>query len=268
MSSDVVKFRELHKGRSPLLLPNAWDAGSARIFEDLGAKAIATTSAGVAWSLGYQDGRHMPMDDLVALAFRITRALTVPLSIDIENGYSDDPKVVANNVMRLADWGVAGINLEDGPDEPILVARKIDAIRNTLAKAGCDIFLNVRTDVVLLNLVEPAQQVDESISRGNFYVKAGADGLFVPGIVRSKEIGIIAREVPIPLNVMSVPGLTDSASLGELGVRRLSAGSGVAQAVWGNAEVIVSEFLQGGAQTSLFSDAMGFAQLQGLFAKK
>ncbi|WP_341962617.1 isocitrate lyase/phosphoenolpyruvate mutase family protein [Pseudomonas sp. RC10] len=267
MSNTIEQFRELHKNTLPLLLPNAWDAGSARLFEDFGATAIATTSAGVAWSLGYQDGYKMPIDDVIALAFRITRAVSVPVSIDFENGYSDDPKVVANNVMRLADWGVAGINLEDGEDDPVLVARKIDAIRNAASKAGVDIFVNLRTDVVLFGLVEPARQVEESISRGNFYAKAGADGLFLPGISRSDDIQKVAEAVPLPLNVMSVPGLADSTELARLGVKRLSAGSGVAQAIWGSAEGIVSHFLKGGDQSPLFADAMHFGHLQELFGK-
>lgn len=268
MSNDVETFRALHINTTPLILPNAWDAGSARMFENFGATAIATTSAGVAWSLGYQDGHQMPMDDVVALAFRITRAVTVPVSIDIENGYSDDPKVVANNVMRLADWGVAGINLEDGRDDPLIIARKIDAIRNALSKAGCDIFVNVRTDVMLLDLVEPALQVGESISRGNFYAKAGADGFFLPGILQSSDIAQVSSDIPLPLNVMAVPGLAPSVELAKLNVKRLSAGSGIAQAVWGRAGEIVAKFLGGGDQSSLFSDSLAFGQLQRLFQKQ
>jgi 2-methylisocitrate lyase-like PEP mutase family enzyme len=267
MSNTVEKFRALHQNTSPLLLPNAWDAGSARLFEEFGAKAVATTSAGVAWSLGYQDGYKMPIDDVIALAFRITRAVSVPVSIDFENGYSDDPKVVANNVMRLADWGVAGINLEDGRDEPVQVARKVDAIRNAASRAGVDIFVNLRTDVVLFGLVEAAKQVEESVSRAGLYARAGADGLFLPGVSRPDDIQAVASAISLPLNVMSVPGLVDSAELGKLGVKRLSAGAGVAQAVWGAAEGIVSGFLRGGEQSALFADAMSFGQLQGLFNK-
>src|ERR1700722_2722709 len=110
MTNTVTTFRELHKNTTPLRLPNAWDAGSARLFESQGATAIATTSAGVAWALGYQDGRLLPVDEVIGAASRMARVLKVPLSFDIENGYSDDPKIVADNVMRLVDLGVAGIN--------------------------------------------------------------------------------------------------------------------------------------------------------------
>jgi 2-methylisocitrate lyase-like PEP mutase family enzyme len=267
MSNIVEKFRALHQNTRPLLLPNAWDAGSARLFEDFGATAIATTSAGVAWSLGYQDGYTMPVDDVIALAARITRVVSVPVSIDFENGYSDDPKGVADNVMRLADQGVAGINLEDGQDDPVRVARKVDAIRNAASKAGVDIFVNLRTDVVLFGLVDADRQVEESISRAALYARAGADGLFLPGVSRPDDIQAVASAISLPLNVMSVPGLVDSRELGELGVKRLSAGSGVAQAVWGRAHGIVSHFLAGGEQSALFADAMSFGQLQRLFNK-
>lgn len=114
MATKVAKFRYLHVQDKPLALPNAWDAGSARLFESLGAAAIATTSAGVARSLGYQDGRQLPISEVTALAFRIMHVVSVPVTFDIENGYSDDPKLVASYVMRLADLGIAGINIEDG----------------------------------------------------------------------------------------------------------------------------------------------------------
>lgn len=265
--SSTTKFRALHENTTPLLLPNVWDAGSARVFEDLGAAAVATTSAGVAWSLGYQDVRAVPINEIIALAFRISRVVSVPISIDIENGYSDDPKVVANNVMRLADWGIAGINLEDGDDAPALVARKIEAIRTALEKAGYDMFLNIRSDVMLAGLVEPARQVEESVGRGEYYAAAGADGFFLPAVVRPEDIALIASEVPLPLNVLSVPGLPDAAELGKLGVSRLSAGSGIAQKVWGDTEELVSNFLKTGHSEPLFSNAMGYQQLQGLFSK-
>src|SRR5580704_7000673 len=121
MSQSAATFRDLHSNTTPLRLPNAWDAGSARLFESLGASAIATTSAGVAWALGYRDGRLLPVNELVAAASRTVRVLKVPLSLDIEHGYSDDPKVVADNIMRLVDLGAAGVNIEDGPDKPLLL---------------------------------------------------------------------------------------------------------------------------------------------------
>lgn len=265
MATKVAKFRYLHAQDKPLALPNAWDAGSARLFESLGAAAIATTSAGVAWSLGYQDGRQLPISEVTALAFRIMHVVSVPVTFDIENGYSDDPKLVASYVMRLADLGIAGINIEDGRDDPALLANKVGAIRAALSKAGLDLFVNIRTDVILAGLVEQSKQLEESIKRGKFYANVGADGLFLPGIAKAEDIQTVAKEVPLPLNVMALPGLPDSSELGRLGVRRLSAGTGVAQAVWGKAKRVAADFMKNGQSAPLFENAMGYTQLQDLF---
>ena len=116
--------------------------------------------------MGYRDGRLVPVDEAVAVAARMARVLTVPLSVDIENGYSDDPGKVAGTVMRLVDLGVAGINIEDGPDKAALLASKIEAIRNAVSRAGADLFVNARCDVFLAGLVEQSKRVEESITRG------------------------------------------------------------------------------------------------------
>jgi 2-methylisocitrate lyase-like PEP mutase family enzyme len=268
MTKAVEAFRELHNNTTPIRLPNAWDAGSARLFESQGALAIATTSAGVAWALGYQDGRLLPVDELVGVASRMARVLTVPLSFDIENGYSDDPKTVADTVMRLVDLGVSGINIEDGSDKASLLALKIDAIRNAVARAGGDFFVNARCDVFLAQLVEEKLLVEESIKRGRLYAEAGADGLFLPGIVSIGDISAVVGEISLPLNAMAWPALPDAIELGKLGVRRLSAGSGISQALWGKAEKLALGFLQNGRSDSVFEGSMPYPQLQALFSKK
>ncbi|HEY2782352.1 MAG TPA: isocitrate lyase/phosphoenolpyruvate mutase family protein [Steroidobacteraceae bacterium] len=261
-------FRRLHGDTIPLRLPNAWDAGSARLFESQGASAIATTSAGVAWALGYRDGRRTPIDEVVAVAARITRVLTVPVSIDIENGYSDDPKKVADNVKRLADLGVAGINIEDGSDGPSLLAAKIEAIGNALSKAGAVLFVNARCDAYLANLVEKSKLVEESIARGKTYMGAGAGGFFLPGIVQAQHIRAVAAAVSLPLNVMAWPGLAEAGELGKLGVRRLSAGSAISQVLWGTAALLARDFLNSGRSDPLSEGSMPYPQLQGLFPEK
>jgi len=238
------------------------------VFESLGASAIATTSAGVAWALGYQDGRLLPVNEVVAAASRMARVLKVPLSIDIEHGYSDDPKMVADNIMRLVDLGAAGVNIEDGPDKPLLLASKIEAIRSAVSKARADVFVNVRTDVFLADLVEDSKRVEESIGRGKLYAKAGADGLFVPGIVQPEDIKAVVAGVALPLNAMAWPGLADAAELGKLGVRRLSAGSGISQVLWGTAERLARDFLKGGRSEHMEEGSMSYPQLQGLFPAK
>ncbi|ARP82967.1 PEP phosphonomutase [Bordetella genomosp. 8] len=266
MSNAVENFRQLHRNTSPLRLPNAWDAASARLFESLGASAIATTSAGLAWSLGYPDGRLLPIEETVHAASNMVRILEAPLSIDVENGYSDDPKKVAENVMRLVGVGVVGINIEDGSDDPELLAFKIDAIRNAASKAGTDLFINARSDVFLANLVEPSKLVEESVARGLRYASAGADGLFLPGIKQGDHITAVVDQISLPLNTMAWPGLGDATNLGELGVRRLSAGSAISQAVWGHAGRLAEDFLKTGRSDTVSEGAMAYSQLQGLFA--
>jgi 2-methylisocitrate lyase-like PEP mutase family enzyme len=266
MSEHVSAFRALHVNDEPLRLPNAWDAASARLFESLGAPAIATTSAGVAWALGYPDGRALPVDAAIDAAARMARVLTAPLSIDIENGYSDDPQQVALHVQRLIDIGVSGINIEDGRDSPDLLAAKIEAIRTTAAKSNRDIFINARCDVFLAQLVDKRALVEESIARGTRYASAGADGFFVPGLVKGGDIVSVIAGVPLPLNLMVWPGLAPSAELGALGVRRLSAGPAISRIIWERAAKMAGDFLDTGRSEPMFDQAMPHAQLQGLFA--
>ena len=268
MSHIADTFRKLHRGTTPLRLPNAWDAASARLFEAQGATAIATTSAGVAWALGYRDGRLVPVDEIVAVAARMVRVLTVPLSVDIENGYADSPQAVSELVRRLIDLGVAGINIEDGPDNPPVLAAKIESIRNVVANAGADLFVNARSDVFLASLVAQPKLVTESIARATRYRDAGADGLFLPGIVDATHIKAIVEAVPLPLNAMAWPGLADATALGKLGVRRLSAGSGISQVIWEKAAVLARDFLDSGSSDPLAEASMPYPQLQALFPGK
>ena len=257
------QFKQLHDGSKLLHLPNAWDAGSARLFESLGAPAIATTSAGVAWAQGYADNDHLPVDSAIAVAANIARVLTVPLSVDFENGYSSDPQQVARNVLRLIEVGVAGINLEDGNDAPSLMVEKIRAIR----ALGRDIFVNVRTDVYLKGLAPEGERVAEVLKRAVLYKEAGADGLFVPGICKVDEIKAVVADAGLPVNVMDWPGLPSADELHRLGVARLSAGSGIPQALWAVAAGMAKDFLTTGSAGPLIAKAMPYGDLQALFVK-
>lgn len=265
--SNASTFRQLHDNSIPLRLPNVWDAGSARLVEALGASAIATTSAGFAWALGYPDGRILPFDEVIASVRRIVRVLNVPLSVDIENGYSDNPKTVADHVMQLVDLGIAGINIEDGSDPASLLALKIEAIKDALVKSGSDLFVNARSDVFLAGLAEKSKQPEESISRGNLYASAGADGLFLPALVQSSDIETIVGATRLPLNVMAVPRLADAATLGKLGVRRLSAGSGISQVVLGKAKTLAQDFLDNGRSEALDNNPLPYSEIQNLFVR-
>lgn len=265
MRAQTALFRQLHASAVPLCLPNAWDAGSARLFEIAGAKAVVTTSAGVAWALGYPDGRAMPADAAIALARNMTRVLTVPLSFDVEHGYADSPDIVAAQVMRLAEAGVAGINIEDGPDAPEVLAKKIDAIKQRLAQDGVDLFVNARTDIYLAALVPDGARVAETLARARLYADAGADGLFVPGLYTPADIQTVAAGISLPLNVMAWPGLPAASELAELGVRRLSAGSGIAQVLMGVARGLAQDFLSTGNSAPIMEQCMPYGELQGMF---
>jgi 2-methylisocitrate lyase-like PEP mutase family enzyme len=242
----ATAFHALHRGPEPLILANAWDAGSARLIESLGARAIATTSAGVAWAHGYPDGDALPTPLVVATAAAIARVIRVPLSMDIEAGYSDDPAAVGQLAAALIDAGVVGINLEDGAGTPDLLCAKIASIRKAAREAGVDLFINARTDVYLRGLVPEADRVAESCARAARYREAGASGIFVPKLVEPPAIAQVVGAVGLPLNLLAWPGLPPAAELGRLGVRRLSAGSGINQAVLGRTRALTTAFLRDG----------------------
>jgi 2-methylisocitrate lyase-like PEP mutase family enzyme len=256
-------FRRLHEDF--LLLPNAWDAGSARLIESRGAAAIATTSAGVAWSRGYPDGDALPLEQLIAVALEIARAIRVPLTIDIEGGYSDDAATVADVVLGIIDAGASGINIEDGAGSPDLLSAKIEAARRMSARANVDLFINVRTDIFLRELATGEAAVEEVLRRAKLYRTAGGDGLFVPGLSDGSTIEIVATAIdPMPLNIMLVPGLPTIDELRRLGVRRLSAGAAIAQAALGLTGRLAHDFLDG-SWTEMFANAADYSNTNRLF---
>ncbi len=259
-------FRNLHRGPELLLLPNAWDAVSARLIESLGAKAIATTSAGLAWSNGYPDGNALPEDQLVAAVREVARVIRVPLTVDIEAGYSDEPDVVAALLARIQDVGVVGINIEDGAGSPDLLCKKIAAIRSRAAHFGFDLFINARTDVYLRGIASGKAAIEEVISRSSRYRAAGCDGLFVPGLVVADAMATISKAIaPMPLNVMAAPNTPAMHTLQESGVRRLSAGSSLAQAALGRTSHLVSHFLAG-TMSGMFDMSADYSEVNRLFA--
>src|SRR5258705_3865067 len=232
MSNLAETFHSLHKEKDILVLPNAWDAGSAKVIEDAGAKAIATSSAGVAWALGYPDGDVLPPRMLADLTARITDVIRIPLSVDFEGGYTNNPAKVAENLKPIIDAGAVGINIEDGEGTPELLARKIEKARKAAASAGVNLFINARTDVYLAELGSPESRVGETIDRAACYRDAGADGIFVPGLSELSAIKAIVPEVKMPVNVMAYPGLPPAKQLKKLGVQRLSSGTGIPQMIW------------------------------------
>lgn len=261
----VQRFRALHEAGRMLVLPNAWDAGSARLIEASGAEAIATSSAALAWAQGYADGEHLPIDALVAAVAAITRVVSAPVTVDFERGYSDDPAAVAAAVLRLIDAGAVGVNLEDGSAPPELLARKIRAVRAAVAARGADVFINARTDVYLRGLAPPERAVPETLVRARLYADAGCDGLFVPKVTALDEIDAIVRGSSLPLNVMAMPGIAPVAELRGAGARRLSVGPGLAEVALAAARRACVELLEHGTYASLFACEVTYAEMNALF---
>ena len=260
-------FHQLHAA-GLLLLPNVSDAGGARLVESLGAKAVATTSAGVAWSHGYADGGQLPVEVLVATVAEIARVIRVPLSVDMEGGYSDEVGVVGEHVARVVGAGAVGINLEDAGGSPELHGRKIEEARRVGGRLGVDVFVNARTDTYLRNTFAPEVRVAETLARAERYREAGASGIFVPGLVAAAQIRLIAATVKLPLNVMARAGLPAAAEVAALGARRLSAGSGIPEVMFGRTAALVAEFLRSGTSGPLTDGAMAYRDLNALMAAR
>jgi 2-methylisocitrate lyase-like PEP mutase family enzyme len=259
----ATTFRRMHHEGPLLVLPNAWDAGSARLMRQLGAQAIATTSAGLAWSLGYADGNRLPPGEYEQAIGRIVRVVDCPVSADAEGGYADDPAQAGEHVARLVGAGAVGVNLEDGSGEPALLARKIEAVKAAAARAGVALFVNARTDVYLRALA-PGRALAETLSRALLYAQAGADGLFVPG-AEPGDIEALVQQQPLPLNVMARPNIPPLAELQRLGVRRLSAGSAISQQAWAAASRAGAAFLAHGSTPALFEGAANYGEVNAAF---
>jgi len=255
-------FRAMHDRSKILVLPNAWDPMSARVIEEAGARAIATTSAGVAFSVGYPDGEAMPRDEMIAAIARIARVVTVPVSADIESGFAHDAREVAETVRRVIDAGAVGINLEDaihgGPPALYDLETAIDrvrAAREAASSSGVPIVINARTDVFLLSIGEPDARFDHAVRRANAYREAGADCLFVPRIGRPADIERIVAALDGPLNLLAFPGIPTVAELQRLGVARLSVGTWPTLAAMSTARKIAGELLGTGTYESMFDGA-------------
>lgn len=259
----AAAFRALHAPGHLLILANAWDAGSARLIQSLGAAAIATTSSGVAWAHGYPDGDALPADVLVATVRAIARVVAVPLTVDVEGGYADDAETVAATVARVVDAGACGINIEDGSAPPARLAAKIAAIRRA---AGDAVFINARTDVYLRGMGSAASRPGEVAARIAVYRDAGADGIFIPGLTDPDGIAAaVAAAGALPLNLMALPALPDASGLRTLGVRRLSAGGGIAGAAIARARSLAERFLADGDSTALHAaDNVAYAAMNAL----
>lgn len=256
--SKAMTFRAMHRGGKILVLPNAWDVASARIFENAGFGAIATTSAGVAFTLGYPDGEKISREEMLARVARIARAVKVPVSADLEAGYGQRPEDAARAAREAIEAGAVGMNLEDGTDDgthPVaelsLQLERIRAVREAALKTGVLLVLNARTDVYLAKIGDPAKRYDETVRRLVAFRDAGADCVFVPGLTDADTIGRIVGDVRCPVNILAGPGAPSAPELEKLGVARVSVGSGAMRATLGLVQRIAAELKSAGTYAGL-----------------
>jgi 2-methylisocitrate lyase-like PEP mutase family enzyme len=260
------RFGTLHRGAEILVLPNAWDAASAAIMEDAGAKAVATSSAAVAWAHGYPDGDALPVATLTTAIAAMARVVSVPLTADIEGGYTDDLAELADTIRGVIDAGAVGINLEDGVRAPDLHVRKIEAARKAADQAGVPLFINARIDVYLRGLAQDQAAFVESVARAERYRAAGADGIFVPGPKDADLIGRLASEIALPLNVMLQPGVPPAARLQALGARRLSSATAPFRAAYATVARAMAAYVADGDAAAFSAGAEGLPNLNKRFS--
>jgi len=273
LSQQAEVFRSLHAAGKPLVLVNAWDAVSARLIEEAGAPAIATTSAGLAWSLGYADGERLPCEELVAAVARIRRVVKGPLTVDLERGYGRSPEEMTQLVGELLDLGVVGLNIEDGVDRETgrlvpsqLLCDRIASLRTLAARREVRLFVNARTDAYFAPQPGPQGRFDEALERARQFAAAGADGIFVPGMVEIGEIGRFARAIELPFNVYAgYAGVPPIDALAAAGVRRVSLGCGPLQATLGLLRRLTVEALEKGRTGVMTADQVSVRELNALF---
>ncbi|MFF3580678.1 isocitrate lyase/PEP mutase family protein [Streptomyces mirabilis] len=274
----ALAFRALHIPGRPLVLPNAWDTASARLVEEAGAAAVATTSAGLAWDLGTADGDRLDRGRALGAVARVAAAVRVPVSADIESGYAKDAAGVGDTIRAVLAAGAVGVNIEDalyegegddgegvgdggrGPLRPVAEqAERIAAARAAADAAGVPLFINARIDTVLRG----AGGVEETLERAAAFLAAGADGIFVPGAVDPGTVKSLVAGVEGPLNVLVGPGAPSVAELAALGVARISTGSSIAQAAHAVVRRAARELLSAGTYDSL-TGGLDYAELNTL----
>lgn len=280
------RLRGLHRSSAVLVLPNAWDASSARVFEDCGFPAVATTSAGIAWALGFPDGELLGRDEVAEATARMVAAVSVPVTADVEAGYGDTPGAAAETARAVIGAGAVGLNLEDAADPapPGSAAssggrggaallglgaqlEKIRAVVGAGREAGVPLVVNARTDLYWRSLGEPGWRFGETVLRANAFLQAGADCVFVPGVKEPATVAALVREIMGPLNVLAGPGAPPVAELAGLGVRRVSVGSGPARAVVGLVRRIGRELIEEGTYSSMADGAVPYPEVNALFER-
>lgn len=235
------QFQKLHHNKKMFILPNAWDVGSAVIYEKYNFQAVGTTSAGFSYSLGYSDGEKIDFQHIVKVVQQITERIDIPVSVDIELGYADTIDGIVENVTKIIEAGAVGINIEDGYPKPTpyieeleLQTKKIQAISKLKDKLGIPFVINARTCVYFIKAGKEEERLSIAIERGNAYHKSGADCIFIPGAIKECDIEKLIENIDAPINIIATSVTNNLENLERLGVRRLSLGSAPVRAAYSN----------------------------------
>jgi 2-methylisocitrate lyase-like PEP mutase family enzyme len=264
-------LRDLHIPGDPLLLLNAWDAASAVVIARGGARAVATSSAAAANALGYADGQHLTRDQMLGAVAAIAGAVDLPVTADMEAGYGDEPEAAAATARGVVEVGAVGLNMEDlrdGGDDLLPIDRfsaKIAAVRAVGEETGIPLVLNARTDVFLGGIGDPDSRLDHAVERGNAYLDAGADCIFVPGVIDTAVITAVVQGIHGPISILAVPGSPPLSDLKALGVARISTGSGPYRAALALARRMAQEAYGQGSLEEMIAAQVAFADAQALF---
>ena len=269
---------KLHHAATPLVLINAWDAASAAMIEHCGLSAIATSSAACANALGYSDGQHVPWNDMLALIRRMAKAVTLPLTADIESGFAADAKQLETSISQVIDGGAVGVNLEDalpghadrGPLFPLSEQiERIQAARRAADQLKIHLVINARVDAYWQSGVAPEEALRNTLERAAVYLKAGGDCIFVPGLRNPDHIRLLVDHLHgAPINILAGPGVPSLPELAKLGVKRVSYGSGPHRAAMGLLRRIADEARTSGTYNALTDGAVPYAEINALFGKK
>lgn len=262
-------FYALHKGENILVLPNAWDASSARLFEQSGFLAIGTTSAGIAYSLGYAEPERISREEMLLSLKRIVGAVSLPVSADIESGYATKAEGVADTVKLVIAAGAVGVNIEDLHGNRLLdIEQQIEhlqAAREAANSVEFPLLINARTDTCLLNRGDPHKQLDQAIERANRYLTAGADCVFIPGVGDPSMITHLVENIDGPINILANPGVPSTMELQRLGVKRVSTGSGPMRATLALIRRIADELLTDGTYKNFTVNSIPYHEANALF---
>ncbi len=267
-SAKAEMLRQLHHENHAVVFPNVWDATSARVVEELGYPAVATTSAGIANMLGYADGQNISRDEMLSIVSLVARVVKVPVTADMEAGYADTPDQMYETATALIYSGAVGLNLEDSEENESrlinlpLYLDKVAALGEAGAKLGVKLVLNARTDAYWWKGAQPAPRMSETIKRANAFRQAGADCVFVPGLKDLNEIRTFLGESPGPLNVLGGPGAPSISELEAAGVRRVSIGSGGYRTAIGIMQKLAQQLREQGTYEVIADHAIPFALSQ------